>query len=61
MYHKADKRLPGFIFPGRATALALLLLVAGCVHTVPFRDANGHIIPHSIATMETVTIGGKVR
>lgn len=57
-YHKADKRLPGFVFPVRATVLALLLLVAGCVQTMPFRGANGHVIPHSIATMETVTIGG---
>lgn len=38
--------------------LALLLLTAGCVHTRPFTDAQGHVIPGSIAAMERLTIGG---
>jgi proline iminopeptidase len=37
--------------------LALLLVTTGCVHTRAFTDAHGHVIPGSIATMETVTIG----
>ena len=45
-------------FIGHALALAIVLLSAACVHTVPFRDSDGHIIPDSIATMETVPIGG---
>jgi pimeloyl-ACP methyl ester carboxylesterase len=36
----------------------LLLFLAACVHTEPFRDAKGRIIPGSIAVMETVPIGG---
>lgn len=47
-----------FILIGRAATVALFLLCTGCVHTVPFTDAKNHIIPGSIATMETVTIGG---
>jgi len=39
-------------------ALGILLLIAGCVQTVPFTDAQGSIIPGSIAAMENVTIGG---
>jgi pimeloyl-ACP methyl ester carboxylesterase len=44
-------------FRGFAAA-ALLLLCAGCVHTQPFKDAKGHIIPGSIAVMENLPIGG---
>ncbi|SDA23242.1 hypothetical protein SAMN05216315_12022 [Nitrosospira sp. Nsp18] len=43
---------------GHVATVALFLLCTGCVHTVPFTDAKNHIIPGSIATMETVTIGG---
>jgi len=38
-------------------SLAWLLVTTGCVHTRAFTDAHGHVIPGSIATMETVTIG----
>jgi proline iminopeptidase len=38
--------------------LALLLLFSGCVHTLPFKDANGDLIPDSVATMQFVNIGG---
>lgn len=37
--------------------LASLLMTTGCVHTRAFTDAHGQVIPGSIATMETVTIG----
>lgn len=38
---------------------ALLLSLTSCtISTPPFVDADGHIIPGSIASMETVTIGG---
>src|SRR5688500_12156468 len=47
-----------FIFIRRASVLLLLLLFTGCVHTVPLKDAAGHIIPGSIARMETAIIGG---
>ena len=45
---------------GCALALGALLLVAvlGCTYTRPFKDARGNVIPGSIATMESVTIGG---
>jgi proline iminopeptidase len=53
------KRKPvSFLFTSRAAVLGLLLLIAGCIHTVPFKDATGQLIPGSIATMEAVTIGG---
>ena len=41
-------------------ALTLLLPIAvGCgVHTAPFRDANGNVVPGSIARMESASIGG---
>lgn len=47
----------------RASAPALLalatLLDTGCgVHTAPFRDASGGVLPGSIASMETHVIGG---
>jgi proline iminopeptidase len=49
----------GFAFFNRAFALALLLAAAGCgISTEPFTDAEGRIISGSIATMETLTIGG---
>jgi pimeloyl-ACP methyl ester carboxylesterase len=38
--------------------MALLLSIASCTGTRPFTDADGHIIPGSIATMEQVLIGG---
>ena len=43
----------------RAVFAALLLfLLAGCVSTAPFKDTDGHVIPGSIVTMESVEIGG---
>ena len=43
----------------RHIAIAVLLfLCSGCVHTVPFQGATGNVIPGSIASMETITIGG---
>lgn len=46
-------------FLKNAVALSVLLLVAGCgSRTAPFTDAEGRIIPGSIAVMETLTIGG---
>lgn len=38
--------------------MTLLLSAAGCTHTRPFTDADGRVIPGSIATMEHVSIGG---
>ena len=58
-HYSINKRKPtGFVFICRAAAIASLLLLSGCVHTVPFRDANGRIIRGSIAAMEAVNIGG---
>jgi proline iminopeptidase len=53
-------RNAGSVYVWRSLALALLLLFAvhGCTHTSPFKDARGNVIPGSIATMESVTIGG---
>jgi proline iminopeptidase len=50
----------GVMDPARTVifTLALLLLVSGCVHTLPFKDANGHLIPGSVATMQFANIGG---
>ena len=42
----------------RGFCTALLLRLVGCVPTAPFTDANGDVVPGSIATTETVTIGG---
>jgi pimeloyl-ACP methyl ester carboxylesterase len=42
----------------RLAGAAMLLVVAGCVHTRDITDAQGRIVPGSIATMEMVTIGG---
>ena len=47
--------LPGRFF---LPTTALLLSVMGCAYTRPFTDSSGHVIPGSIATMETVNIGG---
>jgi hypothetical protein len=38
--------------------VAMLLVSTGCVHTDPFRDADGRVVPGSIATMEFATIDG---
>lgn len=40
------------------TTLLTALSLYGCIHTAPFRDDQGRIIPGSIAVMETVSIGG---
>jgi pimeloyl-ACP methyl ester carboxylesterase len=42
----------------RFSAAALLFLIAACVHTQPFKDAQGRLLPGSIAVMETIPIGG---
>jgi proline iminopeptidase len=49
-----------FVPFGRAFILgtALLLSVTSCTYTRPFTDADGRVIAGSIATMETVSIGG---
>jgi len=39
-------------------ALILVFLPTGCVHTLPFTDVNGRVIPGSVATMESAIIGG---
>ena len=39
-------------------AIVSLLTSVGCAHTVPFRDAHSHLIPGSIAALETVSVGG---
>ena len=33
-------------------------MMAGCVHTAPFTDAHGRLLPDSIATMERILLGG---
>lgn len=38
--------------------IAMLLSIAGCTCTRPFTDAEGRVVPGSIATMETLPIGG---
>jgi len=40
------------------TTLLTAFLLYGCIHTAPFRDGQGRIIPGSIGAMETVSIGG---
>lgn len=44
----------------RTIVLTLLVAgLAGCgVHTAPFRDADGNVVPGSIASMQKVSIGG---
>lgn len=39
-------------------AFVAMLSLYGCIHTAPFLDGQGRIIPRSIAVMETVSIGG---
>ena len=34
------------------------MMTTGCVYTAPFTDADGRLIPHSIATMERLALGG---
>jgi proline iminopeptidase len=56
-----SRRARGRRFIRCSTAALLvfhLLLLGGCIHTAPFQDADGHVIPESIATMEDVPIGG---
>lgn len=54
----------GYLRRGMRSAMALagpllLLLVTGCgVHTEPFTDQQGRVIPGSIAAMERLEIGG---
>jgi pimeloyl-ACP methyl ester carboxylesterase len=42
----------------RRAAMGLALASLACAHTEPFLDANGQIVPGSIAAMETLPIGG---
>lgn len=42
----------------RVLFLIALFALAGCTGTPPFTDAQGRVVPGSIATMETVSIGG---
>ena len=39
-------------------AIPVILACLGCVHTRPFRGAEGNILPGSIARMEMASIGG---
>lgn len=41
-----------------ALSAVLLLLLGACVHTEPFTDAAGRVVPGSIASMEMIEIGG---
>lgn len=54
------RQLPPSLFRSAIVVigLALLFMTTSCVHTCEFRDAHGRVIPGSVATMETVTIGG---
>lgn len=47
-----------FMSPAILTVFLTILLLYGCVHTAPFRDGQGRIVPGSVALMETVFIGG---
>ena len=42
----------------RVIPFVVALSLSGCIHTDPFRDRQGQVIPGSIALMETVSIGG---
>lgn len=42
----------------RVTTCGLLLALFGCTWTRPFTDHAGRVIPGSIATMETIELGG---
>ena len=52
--HPNRARRPRFLTVAGAAILAL----AACTGTRPFTDAAGQVVPGSIATMETHTIGG---
>lgn len=39
-------------------AFAAVPSLHGCIHTAPFYDSQGRIIPGSIAALETVSVGG---
>lgn len=41
-----------------ALGLASILATTGCIHTRKFINTQGRVVPGSIATMETVKIGG---
>lgn len=41
-----------------AFAIPAILSCTGCVHTRPFADAKGNVLPGSIARMEVTSIGG---
>lgn len=51
--HRMNHRLAHAL----TTSVAVLSL-SGCIHTAPFRDNQGRIVPGSIAVMETVAVGG---
>jgi pimeloyl-ACP methyl ester carboxylesterase len=55
---RTPPRLPCVRLSIGLVVVAVLLVSTGCVHTEPFRDADGRVIPGSIATMEFATIGG---
>jgi pimeloyl-ACP methyl ester carboxylesterase len=38
--------------------MAALVALGGCVRTRPFKDSDGRVLPGSIASMETIRIGG---
>lgn len=40
------------------SAFVTVLSLCGCTHTAPFQDGQGRLLPGSIASMETVSIGG---
>jgi hypothetical protein len=40
------------------TALCLICAIACGIHTSPFKDARGQVVPGSVATMADVVIGG---
>jgi pimeloyl-ACP methyl ester carboxylesterase len=42
----------------RWIGIALCSAALACAHTEPFRDANGDVVPGSIASMETIALGG---
>lgn len=56
--------MKGLVFSGKKLATltagvaAAAVLIACGIHTRPFIDAQGQVIPVSIATMETLPIGG---
>jgi proline iminopeptidase len=36
----------------------VLLLLTGCTSTRPFLEKESEVVPHSIASMESIPIGG---